>query len=51
MQRGFCHGLLSDEWSDHRDCHVKPDLMLIYQKAGADALRLVRLGSHTELGL
>ena len=42
---------LSGEWSDHRDCHVKPDLVLIYQKAGADALRLVRLGSHTELGL
>ncbi len=41
---------LSGEWSDHRDCHVKPDLVLIYQKAGADTLRLVRLGSHSELG-
>ena len=37
---------LSGEWSDHRDCHVKPDLVLIYQKAGADTLRLVRFGSH-----
>ena len=42
---------LSGEWSDHRDCHVKPDLVLIYQKAGADTLRLVRFGSHAELGL
>ena len=41
---------LSGEWSDHRDCHVRPDLVLIYQKAGADTLRLVRLGSHSELG-
>ena len=41
---------LSGEWSDHRDCHLKPDLVLIYQKAGADTLRLVRLGSHSELG-
>ena len=41
---------LSGEWSDHRDCHLKPDLVLIYQKAGADILRLVRLGSHSELG-
>ena len=41
---------LSGEWSDHRDCHVKPDLVLIYQKSGADTLRLVRLGSHSELG-
>ncbi len=42
---------LSGEWSDHRDCHVKPDLVLIYQKPAAGTLRLVRLGSHSELGL
>ena len=46
------HGhALSGEWSDLRDCHVKPDLVLIYQKSGADTLRLVRLGSHAEFGL
>ncbi len=39
------------DWKDHRDCHVKPDLVLIYQKPDADTLRLVRLGSHSELGL
>ncbi len=42
---------LSGDWRDFRDCHVKPDLLLIYQKSGADILRLVRLGSHAELGL
>ena len=42
---------LSGDWKDHRDCHVKPDLVLIYQKPDADTLRLVRLGSHSELGL
>ena len=42
---------LSGEWGDYRDCHVKPDLVLIYQKSGADILSLVRLGSHAELGL
>ena len=42
---------LSGEWTDHRDCHVKPDLVLIYQKPDGDTLRLVRLGSHAELGL
>ena len=41
---------LSGEWADHRDCHVKPDLVLIYQKPDVDTLRLVRLGSHSELG-
>ena len=42
--------MLSGDWKDHRDCHVKPDLVLIYQKPDAATLRLVRLGSHSELG-
>ena len=46
-----CHDhALSGEWSDHRDCHVKPDVILIYQKPDAQTLRLVRLGSHSQLG-
>ncbi len=40
---------LAGEWKDHRDCHIKPDLVLIYQKPDAEVLRLVRLGSHSEL--
>jgi len=42
---------LTGDWIDFRDCHVKPDLVLIYQKPEDDILRLVRLGSHSELGL
>lgn len=42
---------LSANWKDHRDCHVKPDLVLIYLKPDTNTLRLVRLGSHSELGL
>ena len=42
---------LSGNWKDHRDCHVKPDLVLIYLKPDTNTLRLVRLGSHSELGL
>ena len=42
---------LSGEWSDHRDCHIKPDLILIYRKAEANTVELVRLGSHSELGM
>jgi mRNA interferase YafQ len=44
------HRLLG-EWNDHRDCHVKPDLVLIYRKLGDEALLLVRLGSHAKLDL
>jgi len=40
---------LSGEWTDHRDCHVKPDLVLIYRLPDAETLQLVRLGSHSEL--
>lgn len=42
---------LTGNWKDHRDCHLKPDLILIYRKPDADTLQLVRLGSHAELGL
>jgi mRNA interferase YafQ len=41
---------LGGTWKDHRDCHIKPDLLLIYRKPGPDVLQLVRLGSHSELG-
>jgi mRNA interferase YafQ len=44
------HALIGD-WKDHRDCHIKPDLVLIYRKPNDNALQLVRLGSHSELGL
>lgn len=42
---------LTGDWKDYRDCHVKPDLVLIYRKPDDDTLQLVRLGSHSELGL
>jgi mRNA interferase YafQ len=48
--RNFDHQL-SGEWNDHRDCHIRPDLVLIYRKPDEDSLELVRLGSHSELGL
>ncbi|ABV85292.1 MULTISPECIES: type II toxin-antitoxin system mRNA interferase toxin, RelE/StbE family [spotted fever group] len=37
-------------WKDCRDCHIKPDLVLIYRKPDADTLELIRLGSHSALG-
>ena len=43
--------LRAGEWKDYRDCHVRPDLILIYRKPDAEHLDLVRLGSHSELGL
>ena len=42
---------LGGQWKDHRDCHVRPDLVLIYRKPDSEHLELVRLGSHSQLGL
>jgi mRNA interferase YafQ len=42
---------LRGEWSDHRDCRIRPDLILSYRKPDETNLELVRLGSHSELGL
>ena len=41
---------LTGDWKDCRDCHIKPDLVLIYRKY-YDILQLIRLGFHSELGL
>ena len=40
---------LSGDWAGYRECHVKPDLLLIYRKSDSDTLRLARIGSHSEL--
>jgi mRNA interferase YafQ len=40
---------LKGDWVGYRECHVKPDLLLIYRKPDVDTLRLARLGSHSEL--
>ncbi|OZA58728.1 MAG: YafQ family addiction module toxin, partial [Sphingomonadales bacterium 39-62-4] len=37
------------DWAGYRDCHVKPDLVLIYAKPDDATLRLARLGSHSEV--
>jgi len=42
---------MTGEWIDHRDCHIKPDLVLIYRAPDSERLELVRLGSHSELSL
>ena len=39
---------LSGNWKNYRDCHIKPDLVLIY-KVESNILRLARIGTHNEL--
>lgn len=41
---------LSGEYKDFRECHIKPDLLLIYQKQDSTlVLVCVAVGKHSEL--
>lgn len=39
---------LSGPWFGHKECHIKPDVLLIYM-TDKTTLFLERLGSHSEL--
>ena len=39
---------LTGNWHGFRDCHIKPDLVLIYRVENS-TLQLARIGSHSEL--
>ncbi len=41
---------LSGRWADHRECHIAPDWLLIYQiHENILVLELTRTGSHSDL--
>lgn len=42
------HDLIGN-WKGYRECHIKPDLLLIYKRPNEKTLRLARLGSHSDL--
>ncbi|WP_375700762.1 type II toxin-antitoxin system YafQ family toxin [Bartonella sp. AA23NXGY] len=42
---------LTGQWRNCRDCHIKPDLVLIYRKPNTKTLELLRFGLHSELRL
>ena len=45
-----CHDhTLIGNWKGYRECHLKPDLLLIYSIKEPEILRVARLGSHAEL--
>jgi mRNA interferase YafQ len=39
---------LSGNWSDHRECHIGGDFLLIY-RTDNEAIVFVRAGTHSEL--
>lgn len=60
LPRSMRDHALKGDWKGSRECHLKPDLLLIYQKhevtrgkqkrhTSEPTLTLVRIGSHSEL--
>jgi len=43
---------MSGEWSDHRNCHITPDWILLYKKEKKELiLTLSRTGTHSDLSI
>jgi mRNA interferase YafQ len=45
----FADHSLSGKWHGYRDCHIRPDLVLIYSKPDNETLLLARIGTHSQL--
>lgn len=50
LEQKYSDHALNGEWINHRECHIRPDLLLIYKKQD-DLLILtcVNVGSHSEI--
>ena len=48
LPRKYQEHALFGKWQHHRECHIKPDWLLIYQLE-PERVILVRTGSHSEL--
>lgn len=40
---------LQGNWKGFRECHIRPDLLLVYKETPDDKVKLARLGSHSEI--
>ena len=41
--------MLSGEYAGHMECHIEGDYLLIWVDEEANVVKLIRLGSHSEL--
>ena len=52
LDEKYCDHALKGKYLGFRDCHIKPDLVLIYKiEHNALLLYLANIGSHSELGI
>lgn len=41
--------MLKGEYSGHMECHIEDDYLLIWIDRNSELIKLIRLGSHSEL--
>ena len=50
LEEKYCDHALEGNWKDHRELHIRPDWLLIYQiKNDILILELSRTGTHADL--
>jgi mRNA interferase YafQ len=50
IESRYCVHELEGQYSGYLECHLRPDLLLIYRiETENDLLRLYRIGSHSKL--
>ena len=49
MKEKYCDHDSKGNWKGYRECHINPDLLLIYKYQGNNDILLDRIGSHSEL--
>ncbi len=48
LAESFHDHALKGGWAPARECHIRPDILLVYEKR-PETLELLRLASHSEL--
>lgn len=49
LPRKYKPHLLSDEYKGYMECHIESDFLLIWIDESTDLIKLIRLGSHSDL--
>jgi mRNA interferase YafQ len=49
LPRNYRDHAFIGNWNGYRECHLKPDLLLVYKTADPGILRIARLGSHSDI--
>ncbi|WP_071058036.1 type II toxin-antitoxin system YafQ family toxin [Pelistega sp. MC2] len=47
----YCDHAMKGQFKGLRNCHLRPDLVLLYELPDKNTVVLVRMGSHSQLGI